>query len=112
MRVAVSRSRRLGLGLAVAAFSLAGLSGVFAQAPGHVISIEGMTFKPPTLTVKRGDKVVWQNKDLVPHTATGAGFDSGNIAANASWSRVMTANGQFDYVCKYHPGMKATIVVQ
>ena len=29
-----------------------------------------MQFAPQTLTVKAGDRVLWQNKDLVPHTAT------------------------------------------
>ena len=90
-----------------------------ARAETHFVTIEGMAFTPSTLTIKRGDSVVWRNKDLVPHTATTTAaatakgrFDSGSIAAGKSWTRVMRAAGQFDYVCTYHPGMKASLVVQ
>jgi plastocyanin len=84
-----------------------------AQARTHVIAIEGMNFSPTQLKLKRGDKVMWQNKDLVPHTATAAGrFDSGSIAPGASWSRTFAAPGRYDYVCTFHPGMKAALVVQ
>ena len=40
--------------------------------------MENMRFQPQSLTVARGDTVVWVNKDLVPHTATSkaGGFDS------------------------------------
>ncbi|MDB5900411.1 MAG: blue (type 1) copper domain protein, partial [Ramlibacter sp.] len=79
----------------------------------HTVTIDGMKFEPQTLTVKRGDKVVWRNKDIVPHTATSAGtFDSGQLAAGASWSWTAGKAGRIAYVCTYHPGMKATVVVQ
>jgi plastocyanin len=98
----------LATGLA-AACALPGL----AAAATHTVTIEGMQFMPATLTVKRGDKVVWQNKDVVPHTATAKGkFDSGNIAAGNRWSRAMKKAGRYDYICTFHPGMKAVVVVQ
>ena len=65
------------------------------------------------LTVARGDTVVWVNKDPFPHTATAAGrFDSGDIAAGASWRYVATTVGSFDYICSYHPTMQATLNVK
>jgi plastocyanin len=86
---------------------------VLAAAETHVVTIEGMVFPPTTLTVKRGDTVTWRNKDLVPHTVTAkGGFDSGEIAAGRSWSWVATAPGTYEYVCAYHPAMRAVIVVQ
>jgi plastocyanin len=79
----------------------------------HTVMIEGMKFQPETLTVKQGDTVVWRNTDVVPHTATLAGgFDSGLIAPGASWSWTAGQAGRVDYVCTYHPGMKAAVVVQ
>ena len=98
------------LGMLLAAgWTLAGPAG----AATHTVKIEGMQFVPATLTVKRGDKVVWQNKDVVPHTATAKGsFDSGSIATGKSWSHSMGKAGRFDYVCTFHPGMKATVVVE
>ncbi|MGH8180055.1 MAG: plastocyanin/azurin family copper-binding protein, partial [Steroidobacteraceae bacterium] len=48
-----------------------------------------MRFNPQTLTVQRGDRVTWINKDLFPHTVTAAGkFDSHPIPAGGSWTYV------------------------
>lgn len=79
----------------------------------HTIVIDGMRFQPATLNVQRGDRVVWVNRDLVPHTATAAGaFDSGPIAPGASRALTMTQAGRHDYVCTLHPTMKASLVVK
>ena len=79
----------------------------------HTVLIDGMQFQPQTLTVQRGDKVVWHNKDIVPHTVTASGrFESGLIAAGASWSWSPGPAGRYDYVCTFHPGMKSTVVVK
>jgi|SRR4051812_19198855 len=84
-----------------------------AGAATHVITMEGMQFTPAVVTVRPGDKVVWRNKDLVPHTATAAGsFDSGAIAPGKSWTWTAKAKARGDYICVYHPGMKAKVVVQ
>ena len=84
-----------------------------AYAATHTVKIDGMKYEPATLTVKRGDRIVWQNKDVVPHTATAKGaFDSGSIATGKSWSRKLSKPGSFDYICTFHPGMTAQVVVQ
>ena len=78
----------------------------------HVVKIEGMAFKLATLNVKRGDVVVWENADVVPHTVTEPGkFDSKTIAAGSKWSWKASGTGRHDYVCTFHPGMKGTVVV-
>ena len=80
----------------------------------HTVIIEGTRFVPETLTVRRGERVVWLNKDPFPHTVTarGHGFDSRSIAANASWRYVAQKSGTFDYVCTLHPTMTGTLVVK
>lgn len=84
-----------------------------ARAETHTIKIEGMQFVPATITAKAGDRIVWQNADLVPHTATLQGrFDSGAIAPGKSWAHAVPPRGRYEYVCTFHPGMKATLVVQ
>jgi plastocyanin len=86
-----------------------------AAAPAtHTVTVENMAFNPASLTVKRGDRIVWVNKDLFPHTATAArkGFDSGEIAAQSSWTYVADGSGEYAYLCSYHPTMKATLVVR
>jgi plastocyanin len=106
-------SRRVVLLAAVcAAVSAAG--GAFAAPQTHTVVIEGMHFTPETLTVKRGDRVQWVNKDLFPHTATAGSkaFDSGPIAAGASWSMVAGRAGTLPYVCTLHPTMAGTLIVE
>jgi plastocyanin len=76
------------------------------------VTIENLQFNPPQLTVRRGDHVVWVNKDLFPHTATGRGFDSGSIAPNASWTFVAAQPGEYAYWCAFHPTMKAELTIR
>ncbi|MET3228472.1 UNVERIFIED_ORG: plastocyanin [Burkholderia sp. 1263] len=80
----------------------------------YVVSIEGMRFDPPMLTVHRGDKVVWTNRDPFPHTvsASSHAFDSRSIAANASWTHVVRRSGSYPYLCRFHPTMQGTLTVQ
>lgn len=88
-------------------------AGPAAWGETHTVIIEGMRFNPETLTVKRGDRVTWINRDVVPHTATaGRAFDSGAIAPGASWSFRVKTPGQQGYVCALHPMMKAYLNVQ
>lgn len=98
--------------LGIAATALAASARAGSGGSSHTVVIENMRFDPSLLTVKRGDKVTWVNKDLFPHTATAADkktFDSGEIPAAGSWSFVVRAAGQFEYICKLHPTMKGTL---
>lgn len=96
--------------VAAAGLALAALPALGAT---HTVAIEGMQFSPATLAVRRGDQVVWVNKDLVPHTATAAkAFDSGTVAPGKSWRMTATKPGRYEYVCTLHPTMKAVLVVE
>jgi len=110
---AIGTRRRL-LGAALCACVTLGWSGaLLAKGTTHTVVMDGVKYEPATLTVKRGDRITWVNKDPFPHTATADGaFDSGSIAAGQSWSHVMRKRGEFAYVCTLHPGMKGTLVVQ
>jgi plastocyanin len=80
----------------------------------HTVVIENMQSTPATLTVEKGDRVVWVNKDLFPHTVTAdnKAFDSKNIAPNASWTYVATKPGEYPYGCTLHPTMHAKLIVK
>lgn len=79
----------------------------------HTIVIEGLTYVPETLTVKRGDTVVWINKDPFPHTVTAKGsFDSHSIAAEKSWKWAPRNAGEHPYVCTLHPNMTGVLKVE
>jgi plastocyanin len=80
----------------------------------HTVIMEGIRFQPETLTVARGDTVVWINRDLVPHTATSktGGFDSEIIQAEKSWKFTVRNTGEFAYICTFHPTMTAMLRVR
>ena len=90
------------------------LSNVATPATQHTVTIEGMQFNPPQLTVHRGERIVWVNKDLFPHTVTAddKAFDSGSIGASASWTFTPAKAGDYAYSCSFHPTMKGMIKVQ
>lgn len=114
MRVApANRARALAVLLA-ASLALLTPRGEAAGATVHTVQIDGFAFKPSTLTVKQGDTVVWHNDDPVPHTVTSksGGFDSGSIAAGATYRLVPKKKGRFDYSCTFHPIMKGVLVVE
>jgi plastocyanin len=118
-----SLERRHGCGwaypLAVALVCAGSLlhTGTGASAAGkraiHTVVIEGTNYAPATLAVKRGDTVVWINKDPFPHTVTAKGvFDSHNIATGHTWQYTARKAGEFAYICTLHPTMKATLKVE
>ena len=99
----------------IAAATVGAAPAALPAAPVHTIAIDGMHFSPASVQVHPGERVVWVNKDLVPHTATARDgrFDSKTIAAGASWSWVATTPpGTVAYACVYHPEMTATVTVR
>jgi plastocyanin len=80
----------------------------------RVVTVEGMKFVPAVLELRVGDRVVFQNHDLVPHTATardGEVFDSGPLPAGQEWSFTPTRAGTTRYACLFHPTMGGSLVV-
>jgi len=80
-----------------------------------VVTINQFRYDPPEVTVRQGDVVEWKNLDIVPHTATsvdGKSFDSGSIATGGSWRFTTVRKGTYEYLCTFHPNMKATLVVK
>ena len=118
------RTRRYRLALAlICAGALLPFAVVFAAGPAdaasaakpatHRVVIDGLKYEPQTLTVRRGDTIVWTNKDPFPHTVTAPGkFDSHDIAANGSWKYVARTAGDYAYICTLHPNMKGTLRIE
>jgi plastocyanin len=104
------------LALLVSGWMMSRAGGVGAggrPAKTHTVTIEGTSFRPDRLSVAVGDTVVWVNKDPFPHTATATGnFDSAGIDPEKSWKFVPSKKGTFDYVCTFHPTMKARLTVE
>lgn len=82
----------------------------------HTVTIANFAFAQPSITVARGDVVVFKNTDSVAHTATAlnGSFDTGSIAPGQQ-ATIATANlapGTYQYHCSFHSTMLGTITVQ
>lgn len=106
-----TRPTRLAGALLAALLLAPALAGA-AVAAEHTIIIEKMSFGSLPEDLKVGDTVVWQNKDIFAHTATARdeSFDV-DLPAGAEGRMELTAEGSFDFFCRYHPGMTGTLVV-
>jgi plastocyanin len=83
--------------------------------PTRTISIQNFSFKPAHITIKRGMKVRWINKDSTAHTATannGRSFDSGRLGPGQRYTHTFKSVGKKSYHCKIHTDMRASVVVK
>jgi plastocyanin len=79
------------------------------------VEIENFSFKPATITVKKGTTVTWTNEDSVEHTVTpdteGDFEGSDLLAKGETYSFTFDKVGTFSYHCKPHPQMQAKVIV-
>jgi plastocyanin len=77
------------------------------------VTIDSIAFAEVKDALRVGDTVVWINKDVVPHTATGKNGEwRVEIPANARASLVMKTAGVVEYYCEYHPNMTGRLVIE
>ena len=71
-------------------------------------------YSPNPLAVTVGGSVTWTNTDSIAHTSTSDSgvWNSGAIAAGASFTATFPTAGSFTYHCSIHPGMVGTVTVQ
>jgi plastocyanin len=83
-----------------------------APARTHTIVMDKVKFGPAPAGLKVGDTIVWDNRDLVPHTATArdGSFDV-VIAPGHSAKTVMHKAGTIAFYCRYHPDMTGRLKV-
>ncbi|OGM98579.1 MAG: hypothetical protein A2915_01970 [Candidatus Yanofskybacteria bacterium RIFCSPLOWO2_01_FULL_41_34] len=76
------------------------------------VVIKGFAFNQSLITIRKGDTVVWTNKDSVSHTVTGdGGLSSPLLGQNEIYSFTFNTVGTFNYHCPPHPSMTGTITV-
>ena len=83
--------------------------------PTRTILIKNFSFKPAHITIKRGTKVTWVNKDSTKHTATAnkrRSFDSGVLRPGQSYSHTFKTTGTQGYHCQIHPSMMGSVTVK
>ncbi len=78
------------------------------------IDLAGFAFVPRDVTIEVGNTVIWTNRDAVPHTvdADDDSWSSGNLDQGEGYRRTFNAPGSYEYHCKYHAAMVATITVE
>jgi LPXTG-motif cell wall-anchored protein len=78
---------------------------------GASVSMLDFSFSPASIQIDQGGSVTWVNNGEEPHTATGDGFDTGEIAPGGSGSATFNSAGNFSYLCTLHPDMTGTVTV-
>jgi plastocyanin len=82
-----------------------------AGAATITIVMQNLVITPAEVLAKVGDTIEWVNKDVVAHTATAPGDFDVMLAPNKSGILVLQKAGTIPYYCRFHPNMKATLVV-
>jgi plastocyanin len=67
-------------------------------------------FRPANLTVERGTRVRWVNKDGITHTTTSDLWNE-RLSPGEKFTRRFRRAGTFEYRCTIHPTMTGTITV-
>jgi len=77
------------------------------------VQIVEFTYEPDPVVVQAGGKVIWQNEDTAPHTATAddGSFDTGTIEKGKLGSATFKEPGTYTYHCEIHPTMHGTVEV-
>ena len=92
---------------------ISGCSSAPDQPKTYTVEIKAMKFVPENITVKKGDTVLWINRDIMNHDVTEENtksWTSAPIVPGASWKKVIT--GDDNYYCSIHVVMKGTINVE
>ena len=94
----------------VAALTL--VMSVSADAATIQITMEDLVISPAEASAKVGDTIEWINKDIFAHTATARNGDwDVMMPPNKTVTSVLNKAGTVEYYCRFHPNMKATLVV-
>lgn len=108
---------RMG-GTIVSVFLLgSGTVPAMARPPAHrphnyTVVIDRMQFGAVPAGLRVGDSILWVNRDLFRHTATAAdrSFDI-DLPPGKSAKTTLRKPGVIAVSCKFHPGMKARLIL-
>lgn len=80
------------------------------------VVIDNFAYSPREITVAPGSRVLWVNRDDVPHTVTSTAkpkaFDSGAVDGKESFAFVFQTPGTYEYFCALHPHMTGKVIVK
>lgn len=111
------RSLMTKFAVAIAAASFSHGSALMAEqrnkSTNHHIEIRRFKYSVKELKVRVGDTVTWTNLDIAPHTATAKdnSWDTGTLKYGEAKTLTITEGFAMDYICRFHPNMKARLAV-
>ncbi len=93
---------------------LVGLS-VGALAANLTITQKGRIFSSESVTIKKGESLIFANDDTVPHniisTSKGNEFNLGSQPPGAATDVTFKEAGEAQVICAIHPRMKMTVKI-
>jgi plastocyanin len=106
------RRRCISCALSVGAAMLF-VSPASAAPHAYMVVIDKMKFGPVPSGLRKGDTIIWVNRDFLRHTATAVdhSFDV-DLQAGAKGKTVLKKSGSIPFVCRYHPGMRGVLQVK
>jgi plastocyanin len=83
-----------------------------ARAETITVTIGKATFGPAAVSARVGDVIVWDNKDIVAHTATARDKAWDVMIPPGKTARIeMKKAGDIEYYCRFHPNMVGKLTV-
>ena len=79
------------------------------------VFIDNLKFTPSSIIVPVGTTVTWTNKESTNHTVTSDTlnlFDSDGLSKKETFSYTFTNAGNYPYHCRFHTGMKGSVIVE
>lgn len=80
-------------------------------AEGTTVLMERSCFVGTVTYAPVGEAITFVNRDKLPHTVTGVGWDGGEVDGFARKDVGFEEEGVYVYTCVYHPGMSGAIVI-
>ena len=107
-------TRRVFCTMAGAAFAVPAVAVRAHENHRHPVQIHRFKFQPEPIEINSGDWVIWENRDVAPHTATSDEdlFDTGELGRGDTAAQQFNTPGRYDYFCAFHPHMKGAVIVR
>lgn len=99
--------------LVCAALLPLGSSPAAATPHTYVVVVDKLKFGPLPTALRKGDTIVWDNRDMLRHSATASdhSFDA-DLPPGAKVKIILKSSGSIPFACRYHPGMRGVLVVK
>lgn len=113
-RIVATRARIVVTFAAIFVIAFAAPSLFAAAAPAVTVDITKFTYAPKEITVAPGTRIVWINRDEVPHTVTAKDktIDSKAMDSGDKFEHTFISEGDFEYFCVVHPFMTGVVHVR